>query len=80
MIPTCMTTLIVLAIFAALQGFITVSSASSAMHQIYGAAWWVVFAVCVAGTGTMYGIWRIIEKMPNESAVDKEKVGGHGTA
>ena len=67
-----MTTLIVLAIFAALQGFTTVATASSAMHQIYGAAWWAVFAVCVAGTGTMYGVWRIIEMMPRDVAGDKK--------
>lgn len=72
MIATCMTTLIVLAIFAALQGFTTVATASSAMHQIYGAAWWVVFAVCVAGAGTMYGVWRVIEKMPPNPDPEKK--------
>lgn len=72
MIPACMTTLIILAIFAALQGFTTVATASSAMHQIYGAAWWVVFAVCVAGVGTMFGVWRVIEKMPIKPETDKK--------
>ena len=80
MIPACMTTLLVLAIFAALQGFTTLTTASSAMHQIYGATWWIVFAVCVAGVGTMFGTWRVIEKMPKDVVTDKEKVGSHGGA
>ena len=66
-----MTNLIVLAAFAALQGFTTVATATSAMHQIYGATWWVVFAVCVAGVGTMYGVWRIIENLPNKAKTEK---------
>lgn len=72
MIPACMTTLIALAVFAAVQGFITVTTATSAMHQIYGAAWWVVFAVCIAGIGTTFGVWRVIEKMPIKPGTDKK--------
>jgi len=61
MIPTCITILIVLALFSGLQGFLTLAQANSAMHQIYGAALWTVFAVSIGGIGTMYAVWSLTD-------------------
>jgi|GEM_PF-6829694 len=61
MIPGCITILIILALFSGLQGFLTLAQAQSSMHQIYGAAWWTVFAVSVGGIGTMYAVWSLTD-------------------
>lgn len=44
-----------------MQGFTIGAAAASAMHQIYGALWYVVAAVCLSGAG----IISVISIKPN---------------
>ena len=43
-------------LFSMMQGFTIGTAAASAMHQIYGALWFVVAAVCLSGAGIIAAI------------------------
>lgn len=51
--------LVLLSLFSAMQGVTTLGTAQSAMHQIYGAVWWIVFSVSISGIGTISAVWEI---------------------
>lgn len=59
-------------IYAAMDGFLAISSASSAFHQIYGAVWVAVAAICASGIGITHAISHVYIKSKSEEEQKNE--------
>lgn len=56
------------AVISALQGFGVSKVSVSAIHQTYGALWWIMFFICVAGIGILHAMLDVIGTLDGTKA------------
>ena len=68
--------LYVFCMYAAAEGFMTLNTAASAFHQIYGAIWMAITAICISAIGIMHAIISRNASSPAVNDVPKDNLSG----